>query len=315
MENFIEIFGNQKISPADRFVTAIGVFDGVHPGHRKIIETAKQRAQKSGAGVMALSFSPHPRVLLASAKAPELLISEAERVQLLHDAGADVCAFINFTPQVAAMEPEDFLLQLQLNGIFTVCGICVGSNWRFGCKGSGDRDILSRFCMANNWTFDAVTELTLDGITISSSEIRQAIHRGDLSYARRMLGREISLRGTVAHGHQIAGTKLAAPTANLIPDSGVLPPFGVYSGECRVQDTLYPAAVNIGIAPTFGKNEPRIEIHLLGFNGSLYGHNLKVTLHKFIRQERKFASPEELKEQISRDITQIKQDFSLQKNI
>ncbi len=311
MDKFIRIFENIILPRGKCWVTAIGVFDGVHPGHRAIISTAKQRAEKCGARVMALTFIPHPRQLLEKDAPPELLVTVEERVKLLLDSGADCCGFIDFTPDTAALSPQEFLNGLKNNGIFEVCGICVGEKWRFGSRGMGNKELLSRFCGENNWSFDAVKELELDGVTISSSSIRQALADGDITYASRLWDRKITLHGIVEHGFQIAGSKLSAPTANLKScDLSVLP-YGVYSGKVDFEGKLYTAVLNIGVAPTFGELQRRVEIHLLDFSGNLYGRELTVTLHRFIRPERRFDSPEALKKQIALDIKSVREDESL----
>ena len=311
MNNFIRIFENIILPPGNRWVTAAGVFDGVHPGHRAIISTARQRAEKCGAKVMALTFIPHPKQLLAKDAPPELLVSVKERVKLLLEAGADCCGFIDFTQETAALSPQEFLTGLRDNGIFEVCGICVGEKWRFGSRGLGNKELLSGFCIANNWSFDAVKELELDGVTISSSSIRQALADGNLAYASQLWGRNIELHGKVGHGFQIAGTKLSAPTANLESDALLPLPYGVYSGKVDFESRIHKAILNIGVAPTFGQLQRRVEIHLLDFDGDLYGKELTVKLHRFIRKERCFDSPEALKEQITKDIRCVREDESL----
>ena len=309
MKNFIIFPENFNISPDTPLTAACGVFDGVHAGHRRIIETAAARARAVGSKVLALSFSPHPRTLLTPGTAPALLISEEKRFELLHRAGADFCALINFTLEVAALSPEEFLNALQDTPEVTISGICVGSCWRFGCRGAGNRQTLAGFCAKNNWTLDAVPEVEMDGEVISSSAIRRAIAAGDLKLAAGMLGYEVTLSGKVVRGFQIAGSKLAAPTANLEVAYGILPPDGVYSGQVSLENRNYPAALNIGTAPTFGNDQHRVEIHLIGFSGDLYDRELTVTLHRFLRKEQRFSSPEALKEQICRDIAAIKTDF------
>lgn len=309
MKKFIQIHKNITYCKANRFVAAVGVFDGVHLGHQQIIRRAAARAQESNAKVLALSFAPHPRQLICPDNAPPLLLTVNERLERLLACGADLAGLIDFTKEVAALSPEDFLKRVQSQ--FNICGICVGSNWRFGRKGSGDRAFLEKFCRENHWSLDAVPEVELDGVIISSSEIRQAAARGDLEYAAKMLGRGYQLTGIVEHGFHIATEKLAAPTANLRVTAGVMVPDGVYSGTVELDGKSFPAALNIGVAPTFGNDLHRVEIHLIGFDGTLYGRELDVTLHRFLRAERRFASPDELKAQIACDIKNIMQDQRL----
>lgn len=309
MKNLVEICGNLIFERQLPVIAAIGVFDGVHLGHRKIISAAAVRAAETGAKVLALSFKPHPRELLNLSDPPKLLVSESDRWSLLRDAGADVCAFINFNAEVAALAPEDFLEELKNIPQLDIRGICVGSNWRFGRQGSGNRATLEKFCRRANWSLDAVPELEMDGITVSSSAIRTALADGELAKAENMLGRKVSLTGVVEHGFNIASRKLDAPTANLHLQYGVMPPDGVYAGSAVVDGINYPAALNIGVAPTFGNDMRRIEIHLIGYAGDLYGRELSVKLHRFLRPERRFASPEELKKQIASDIAEIQKSL------
>lgn len=315
MNKFIRIFENIILPPGNRWVTAVGVFDGVHPGHRAIISTAKQRAEKCGAKVMALTFIPHPRQLLEKDAPPELLVTVENRVKLLLESGADCCGFIDFTTQTASLSPLEFLTGLRDNDIFEVCGICVGEKWRFGSRGEGKRELLSGFCIENNWSFDAVKELELDGVTISSSSIRQALAAGDIAYASRLWGRKITLHGIVEHGFQIAGSKLSAPTANLKSHDLPVLPYGVYSGKIDFEGKNHTAILNIGVAPTFGTLQRRVEIHLLDFNGDLYGKELTVALHRFIRPERRFDSPEALKKQIALDIKSVRESHSASREV
>ncbi|MBE6389042.1 MAG: riboflavin biosynthesis protein RibF [Lentisphaerae bacterium] len=313
MENFIEFAGKRSIPDGENFIVALGVFDGVHLGHQLIIRQASARAAASGAKVLALSFHPHPRQLLTPDQAPELLITRSRRVELLGAAGADVCGFINFTRSVAGWEPEDFLEKLRDVSGLRISGICVGKQWRFGRQGRGSREVLAAFCQKNRWSFDAVEELTVDGVTVSSSAIRTAVAEGRLEYARAMLGRDAELAGVVVPGHQIAGKQLAAPTANLQLEAGVLVPDGVYCGIAEVDGREYKAVLNIGFAPTFGGDPRRIEVHLLDFSGEIYSHPLRVSLCRFLREERKFSSPEELKKQIFQDIVDAGRFCRLQK--
>lgn len=286
-------------------IVAVGVFDGVHHGHQEIIRKAAETAEIKGAIPLALSFTPHPRQLLAPDAPPMLLLPEAERIKRLFRAGAKECAFIDFTAQVAQLEPEDFLQHLAANKLFRIAGICVGKHWRFGKNGSGDGRILQEFCRRHNWIFHGIPELCIDGEVVSSTALRRAAAAGDLEKFHRFCGTELMLAGKVIHGFAIAGSRLDAPTANLACTNNIPVPDGVYAGSAKIAGKIFPAAVNIGIAPTFNGSERRVEIHLIGFDGDLYGKDLTVKLHKFIRPERRFATPNELKKQIAADIAEI----------
>ena len=291
-------------APEQGVVMGFGVFDGVHPGHRLIISTVRDMAAQCGAVPAAVTFVPHPRAVLPGMEAPELIISVEERLKQLRLAGARITGVIPFTPAFGALGPEEFLQKLLEDPGFTLKGICVGEDWRFGKQGKGDAAMLAEFCSRHGLLFRAVERLTYQGTNISSSAVRQLAGAGELDKASALLGRKISLSGTVVRGFRIAGRELAAPTANLQLEHGLIVPDGVYAGCARVEGKKYPAVLNIGVAPTYGVQERRVEVHLLQFAGDLYGKKLAVELLGYLRQEQKFPSPAALKEQITRDIAQ-----------
>ena len=286
-------------------ILAVGVFDGVHSGHRKIIECARRMADANAAKVCAVTFEPHPRSLFG--EAPELLVNGVLRRKLLLEAGADCTAFINFTSATAALAPEDFLLRLINDERFRLAGICVGEHWHFGSKGKGGRELIEKFSREYGFVFCAVPELEDGSDVISSSLIRMLIKDGNLERAAKLMGRNPVLYGRVIRGFGVAGKELSAPTANLEVDYGVVPPDGVYAARVHLDDEVHPAAVNIGIAPTYGVGTRRVEIHLLDWQGTLYGRELTLEIVEFVRKERKFSDPSELKAQIISDIAFIKQ--------
>ena len=285
-------------------VAGFGVFDGVHPGHRLIIREAAALAAERNALTAAVTFVPHPRQVISGAEEPGLIISVAERVKQLRLAGADITGIIDFTPGFAALEPEVFLEQLLKISEIRLAGICVGEDWRFGRKGMGDAAMLERFCRERDLLFRAVPRLYCGSVNISSSMIRQLAGKGDLAGAAEILGRPLTLTGKVVHGFQAAGKELAAPTANLELDHGLIVPDGVYAGAVRRQGKLHAAVLNIGMAPTYNVYVRRVEVHLLNFKADLYGENLEVRLLKYLRGERKFPSVEMLREQIHKDIAE-----------
>lgn len=281
-----------------------GVFDGVHPGHRLIISTVAAMAAENGALPAAVTFVPHPRAVIPGMEAPPLIISVDERRKRLREAGAAVTGIIPFSPGFGAMAPECFLDALLRMSAFELTGICVGEDWRFGCRGKGDAELLERFCRRNGLGFKAVSRLKAGSVNISSSVIRELAGKGDLAGAAAILGRELELSGSVVKGFRVAGRELAAPTANLELDHGLIVPDGVYAGLCCRSGKSYCAVLNIGMAPTYGVDRRRVEVHLTGFNGDLYGERITVKLLSHLRPERKFPSPAELKEQIIHDIAE-----------
>ena len=292
------------LAPGTPAVAGFGVFDGVHPGHRLIISEVVRMAEKQNALPVAVTFVPHPRAVIPGGSAPELIISVPERLRQLRLAGAQAAGIIEFTPDFGSMEPEAFLERLLHLKEIKLSGICVGEDWRFGKKGKGDAALLEKFARDNGLGFQAVKRLTCDGGNISSSVIRELAGKGDLAGAAKILGRPLTLSGTVVQGFRIAGSQLNAPTANLQIDHGLLVPDGVYAGAAETEGGSFAAVLNIGLAPTYNVNERRIEVHLLHFEGSLYGKSLTVKLFQYLRPERKFPTPAELREQIGKDIAQ-----------
>ena len=295
-----------QVPPGSPVVAGFGVFDGVHPGHRLIIREAAALASQLGALTAAITFVPHPRTVIPGAEVPELLLSIPERLKQLRLAGAQLTGIIDFTPAFAALEPEVFLEQLLELPQITLAGICVGEDWRFGKKGMGDSALLENFCRKKGLLFRALPRLYCGKVNISSSAIRSLAAQGDLDGAAELLGRPLSLTGKVVRGFQVAGKELAAPTANLALDHGLSVPDGVYAGAVLRQGKLHAAVLNIGVAPTYDVKIRRVEVHLLDFKAELYGENLEVRLLKYLRPERKFPSPAELREQIQKDIAETK---------
>ena len=282
-------------------VLGIGVFDGVHPGHRKIVAELLEMGRKLDAVPVAVTFFPHPREILCPASPPRLLLPPDERVRRLHAAGAEKVEIIEFSAEAASTSPEVFLDEL-LAAHRAVRGICVGEHWRFGCGGSGDTKFLADALARRGIAFVAVPEVRIGGVIVSSSAIREAVAAGNISGAAEMLGELPCLFGEVEAGTGVAGSRLRAPTANLRVDFGVLPPNGVYAGWVEFDGNRFAAVTNIGFSPTFGGTaKRRVESHLIGFSGDLYGMRLVVQMAAFIRGERAFGKVEYLERQIRAD--------------
>ena len=300
-----------KIPENSGIALAIGVFDGVHLGHRAIINAVCRIAEKRGAIPCAVTFEPHPRSVFGNA--PELLVPFDERKRLLKKSGASHVGVINFSAGVASLAPEKFLDLLVNDRRFHLEGISVGEHWRFGYRGAGGRELIADYAGKYGFDFTAVPELLDGSNTISSSLIRSLVSKGDIKRAAAMLGRNPFLFGTVEKGFGIAGTKLDAPTANLRVSCGVMVPDGVYAAKVHLDGNVFAAAVNVGTAPTFGVNQRRVEIHLLDWQGNLYGRYLALELVEFLRREKRFDSWCELKEQISSDVSKIREILKSEK--
>lgn len=262
---------------------AVGTFDGVHRGHRLVLEAT--RADRSLRSTV-VTFSPHPRVVLGYQV--ELLTTLERRLELLDDAGIDETLVVDFTPELAATDPEVFVNEL-LRPLGTR-RVVAGADFRFGHRRAGDLDLLERL------GFEAVPVEPVEGV--SSSAIRDLLRSGDVAAAARQLGRPAEVEGTVVSGDARGGT-LGYPTANLRPEADLLvPAYGIYAGSAAGQR----AAVSIGTNPHYGGRERRIEAFLLDFAGDLYGRRLVVQLWERLRDERAFDSEAGLVEQIARDV-------------
>jgi riboflavin kinase/FMN adenylyltransferase len=267
-------------------VAAIGGFDGVHRGHLRVLETARA----AGAPVTVVTFWPHPRLVLGNKV--ELLSTLERRLELLADAGVDQALVVEFTPELAAREPAEFAESV-LRRIGAKV-IVVGENFRFGRAAAGDPPLLERL------GFDVRHVPLLEGV--SSTEIRNLLREGEIGSAASLLGRPPELEGTVVLGDQRGGT-LGYPTANLsVPADLLVPAYGIYAGSSRG----HRAAISIGVNPHYGGGERRIEPHLLDFDGDLYGQRLVVELWRRLRDERAFASEDDLVAQITRDVEETR---------
>jgi riboflavin kinase/FMN adenylyltransferase len=271
---------------ADERVAAIGSFDGVHRGHRRVLETARA----AGTPVTVVTLWPHTRLVLGNRV--ELLSTLERRLELLEEAGVDEVLVVEFTPELAAREPAEFAESL-LRQIGAKV-IVVGENFRFGRAAAGDPALLQRL------GFDVRMVPTLDGV--SSTNVRSLLRVGDVVGAAHLLGRPPELEGTVVLGDQRGGT-LGYPTANLsVPAELLVPAYGIYAGFALD----HRAAISIGVNPHYGGDERRIEPHLLDFEGDLYGRRLIVELWRRLREERAFSSEDELVAQITRDVVETR---------
>lgn len=291
----------------DRFCMAVGIFDGVHGGHRHLLRRLSDMAEKLHAAPVVLTFSPHPKVIVDPDHAPTLLLSAEEKAARLASCGVKAIVTIPFTAELAAMSAEDFFDHILKDSPAKLCGFCVGRRFHCGAKGHGTIDVLAAYGEKHGIHFESEPELVLNDEIVSASSIRQAIASGDLEKAKQYLQKDVTLYGTVVSGFGIAGTKLEHPTANIELKYGVLPPCGVYAAFTVIDGIRHATALQIGKAPTFLTDGPvRIEAHLLDFKGNLYDRNVAVEVMGFIRTERKFPDPQALMQQICKDVEMIR---------
>jgi riboflavin kinase/FMN adenylyltransferase len=237
--------------------------------------------------------------------APRLLSTPERKLELLSQTGIDQVAVIPFTEELSHLSPEEFVAQVLVNGL-EAKAVFVGEGWRFGHKRAGDMDLLQKLGAANGFEAQPVDLAGQDGDAVSSSRIREAVAAGHLNVARRLLGRPFDIDGIVVGGDK-RGTGLGFPTANIECDPHLAyPARGVYAGRARVVDSWFPAAINIGVNPTFGGDPEvtpvRVEAFLLDFEGDLYEQTLRVEFHQRLRDEMRFSSVDDLIAQMHKDV-------------
>ena len=279
---------------------ALGAFDGIHLGHRAILGTAVAQARQGKLSALACTFDRHPMEVLQPDRAPLPITTLDERLELIAGTGIDTTVVIPFTPAVAGIEPKAFVQDV-LVGTLKAREIVVGFNHRFGRGARGDAQLLEALATPLGFRAHIVSALMVDGVAVSSSEIRSALQRGDLPAAARLLGRPYSIRGDVVRGAG-RGRTLGFPTANVRTERPLGLPVGVYVCRLQVGAREHQAVVNVGFRPTFGVNELAVEAHVLDFAGDLYDATVTLTFIRRLREERKFPSVDALKEQIALDV-------------
>lgn len=295
-----------KLMPGGRRVClAIGFFDGVHLGHQQIIRQAIADARQHDGIALVLTFDKHPNAIVAPDKTPPLIYSLPQKLRAVESLGIEHALLIPFDLPFSRQSGEEFIRALARD-VGKIRSICVGANFVFGHKRGGNVALLKKLGGELQFQVHGLGAVSLDGQAVSSTRIRQAIRAGRLDDASQMLGRPYTISGTVVVGDRL-GRGLGFPTANLDVAGLVLPPNGVYAAVTRHEGRLYRAALNIGVRPTVAAGRQlRVESHLLDFDGDLYGQELEIEIGEKLRDEKKFASPEELRGQIARDVAAVR---------
>ena len=297
---------NELGNDLSKVCLAIGVFDGVHLGHQQIIRQTVTDARQHNAVALVVTFDRHPSVVVAPERVPPLIFSRSQKLRAIESLGADALLEIHFDQAFSQKTGEAFIRKLAQD-LGKIHSVCVGADFVFGCKRSGDVALLKKLGAELDFQVHGHAAVALDGELVSSTRIREAVRTGDLDAAGQMLGRPYAICGPVLTGDKI-GRQLGFPTANLDTSGRVLPPSGVYAAGTKWQNQLYRVALNIGLRPTVAANAPqlRVEAHLLDFNGDLYGAELEVEISAKLRAEQRFASPSALREQIARDVATVR---------
>jgi riboflavin kinase/FMN adenylyltransferase len=287
--------------PAGRAL-ALGTFDGVHLGHREVIGSALGRARERGLVAAVVTFDPHPLEVLRPDRPPRLLTTIERKIELVSALGLDELVAIPFTAELSRQTAQEFCDQV-LVATLGARSVSVGANFHFGRNAAGDADLLRS---RPEFDTDVIELVAHDGESISSSRIRALVDAGDVAAAARLLGAPYALAGTVKQGDR-RGRELGMPTANLdVPEQQLLPAPGIYAATAAGEslEGELPAAVSIGVRPTFGGGELLVEAHLIGFEGDLYGRRLRLEFLERLRDEERFESAEDLVEQMRKDVAQ-----------
>ena len=300
------IHAANELKPAGRKVClAIGFFDGVHLGHQQIIRQTIADAHQHGALALVLTFDRHPNTIVAPDRVPPLIYSLPQKLRAIESLGADTLLLIHFDEPFSRQTGEAFIRSLA-GDVGQIQSLCVGADFVFGHKRSGNIPLLKKLGAEIGFAVHGLAAVSLDGQIVSSTRIREIIRAGDLDAASQMLGRPHAISGRVVEGEHL-GQKLGFPTANLEVAGLVLPPNGVYASLVNYKGKSYRTALNIGFRPTVASGVQVIhaEAHMINFSGTLYGEELEVEIGDKLREEKKFGSTAELREQITRDIAAV----------
>lgn len=300
------ICGTADIQMTKDSVVVLGNFDGVHRGHQELLREAKAKAKEKSLIAIALSFYPHPTWVLGNHPKP-LIMSRQDRKHRIKEEGIDVFIEYPFTIAFSDISPEFFFKEV-LIGKLQARVVIVGSNYFFGKDKTGDAKYLKELGEKYDVEIIVVDTVKEDGKVISSTHIRSFITSGKMEEAEALLGHPYTVIGTVVHGKKL-GRTIGFPTINMVADPDrIHPPNGVYATTVKVYDHVYMGITNVGYNPTVGSSMKMIETHIIGFSGVIYGEEVEVAFHKFIRAEKKFDNVNELSKQIAID-TEIGRSF------
>ena len=284
----------------------MGVFDGVHRAHQRILKSAVSQAKRIKGRSLLVTFWPHPQQEIN-------IYSLKHRLRLIEETGIDTCVVVRFTPGFSRMAPEEFVRKVLVKKIGLVY-LFVGKSFTFGRNAAGDYRTLRRTAGIYGFAVKVFQTIKIDGRTVSSTHIRRLILGAKLEQAAKLLGRPVSILGTVIKGASLA-KKLGYPTANIDPHHDVTPPSGVYAVKIVIKSKLFFGVCSIGTKPTFGAHRFRhIEVYIFNFNKNIYSKTLEIYFTKKIREQRKYNSAEVLSKQIKKDISKARALLSRQKS-
>jgi riboflavin kinase/FMN adenylyltransferase len=288
--------------PKKKRYIALGVFDGVHLGHQKLIKLTVDKARKNDGISIIATFDPHPDIIINPESNVFLLTTLEERISLIKDTDVDVFLIIKFNKMMSKMSPEDFISKILVDSL-QVKEIFVGFNYKFGFRGKGNPDILREYSKIYKFETHILEPIIANNTIISSTRIKDYIKSGEIGKAKKLLGHDITISGKVISGKGRGRKLLNFATANIeTPSDKILPVNGVYLVEIKIDNEKYYGLMNIGVKPTFKETERTIEVHIINFNKKIYNKKVVVNILQKIREEKYFSNTDLLKKQIENDI-------------
>ena len=292
---------NIVLPKKDRYI-ALGVFDGVHLGHQKLIKLTVDKAKKNDGISIVVTFDPHPDKIINPESDISFLTTLEERINLIKDLDVDIFLIIKFDNKMSKMLPENFLSNILANGLQTK-ELFVGFNYKFGFQGKGNIDFLREYGKLYKLKTNILKPMVINNAIISSTIIKDYIKSGEIGKAKKLLGHDITISGRVISGKGRGRKLLNFATANIETSwDKILPANGVYLVEIKIDDEKYYGLMNIGFKPTFKETERTIEVHIINFNKKIYNKKVVVNIFQRIRDEKYFKHPNLLKKQIEEDI-------------
>lgn len=297
-----------RIATGRATLVSIGVFDGVHAGHRHLLERLRLRAEQEALTSAVVTFNPHPQSVMRPGDHLPWLSELDERVRLLRGLGIELVVVLTFTPEVARLSASEFMSLLRQH--LKMRGIMVGPDFGLGRGREGDIRRLRELGREMGFSVESVPPYTIDGEVVSSTLIRQALAQGDTEKVNRLMGRYFHVAGRVISSDK-RGRTLGFPTANLdIKPQQALPGDAVYATITQIDDGQFPSATSIGTRPTFGPGKKVVETYVLDYQGDLYGNEIRVEFVRRLRGQRRFRSVEELKAQMEKDVRAVEAFFA-----
>jgi riboflavin kinase/FMN adenylyltransferase len=290
-------------------VLALGNFDGVHRGHRKILDRVRRVATERAATSVVMTFDPHPPRVVRPDKAPSLLMTKAQKLDAIADAGVQGAAIVRFTPELSHWEPETFVRTVLVEWLH-VAEVWVGANFLFGHDRAGNFSLLRVLGARYGFKAEKIDPVRYKDFVVSSTRIRRLVSEGRVDEAGALLGHEYFIDGTVMRGDQ-RGRTLGFPTANLCTENELLPPHGVYATTTRIGQIVHPSVTNVGTRPTVdASGRTVVETHIFNLDRDLYSQSIRVGFVQRLRDERAFESLDLLRAQIDADCQRARMLFN-----